>query len=278
MGNPFGEVFNQGDNSSIDSGQAGVQNDGQAQGTGYNPNFQPLLNDLPQDLHPKVLPHLQGWDQQVNSRFEKLQSDLAPFRSVLNQPGVTPEMLSNGLAMLNLLESNPRSLYDTLGSSFNFTVDSQQGSGQGQSLPGQDGQQSAEDPYAAKFAQMEQNMMKLGEHVLNGERAKQAAAEDAALAKEFADAHDKLGKFDETWVQARLVMNPDLSVVDAAKQYQTWFNQQLAAHGARPIIAGNSGGSGGVPGQTTTDVTKLSGKETRNLVADMIIAAKRQAQ
>lgn len=274
MGNPFGEIYNQGDSSSVDNTGSGVQGGGQAQGTGYNPNFQPLLNDVPQDLHDKILPHLQQWDKGVNERFEQLQSTYAPWKGILNS-GATPDMLQNGLNILNLLERDPESLFKALKDNYQFDQQQQQvQAGQGQSSPPQQAP-TEPDPYSqydARFQQVDQNFQTLAQHVLDMRHAEENAAMDAAIASEFATAHKKLGAFDDNWVRAYCIADPNLSIEQAAQNYQSWHRSELAKHGARPLISGSSG-SGGVPGNTV-DVTKLSGQQTRGLVADMIRAAK----
>lgn len=277
MGNPFGEqIYGQDSGqSSVDNSQSGMQDGGQAQGTGYNPNFQPLLQDIPQDLHSKVLPHLQQWDKGVNERFEKLQSDYAPWKPVLSS-GVTPEMVQNGLNLMNLLETNPQGLYQALADNYKFGQNQEQGlpgAGQGQTPPVQQAPTQGPDPYDLRFQQMEKNFTTVAQEVLNMRQAEQDARQDAMIAQEFDNAHRKLGAFDDQWVRAHCIADPNLSIEQAAKNYQTWYNGEMAKYGARPIITGSSGG--GVPGRNV-DVTKLSGSETRALAADMIRQAKQQ--
>lgn len=264
MGNPFGETDN---NSSLDIGADVGQNGDQAQGTGYNPNFQPLLSEVPQDLHPKIIPHLQQWDRGVNDRFQKLQSDYAPWKPILSS-GVTPDMAQNGLNILSLLERDPEALYRVLVDSYGFGKQEEESpSDQGQ----QQQQQQQLDP---RYDQLSKNFEVLAEHVLKGARQEQEAAADRALAVEFDQAHKKLGEFDDMWARAYCIANPEASVERAGKAYQEWYAQIAAKHGARPLISGGS--SGGVPGLGSQDPSKLSGKDTRSLVADMLRQAKAQ--
>lgn len=274
MGNPFGEqIYGQDSGqSSVDNSQSGMQDAGQAQGTGYNPNFQPLLNDIPSDLHAKVIPHLQEWDK----NYGQLQSEYAPWKPVLSS-GVTPEMVQNGLNLMNLLDSNPEGLWRALGDNYKFGQEQQQqanaGAGQGQTPLVQQQQQEQPNPYDLRFQQMEQNFTTVAQHVLQMRQQEEEARQDAAIAAEFEAAHKKLGKFDDQWVRAHCIADPNLSIEQAARNYQQWFNSQMAQYGARPIITGSSGG--GVPG-ANTDVTKLTGAQTRSLAADMIRQARAQ--
>lgn len=275
MGNPFGEqIYGQ---DSVDNGQGSGQDAGQAQGSGYNPNFQPLLQELPQDLHPKILPHLQQWDKGVNERFEKLQSDYAPWKPVLSS-GATPEMVQNGLNLMNLLETNPEGLWKALADNYKFGQEQQDlngGTGQGQAPPAQQAPTELDPVYAQRFQQLEQANVTLAEHVLNMRRQEEEARQDQMIAAEFEAAHKKVGAFDDQWVRAHCIADPNLSIEQAARNYQSWYNAEMAKHGARPIITGSSGG--GVPGHNV-DVTKLSGQQTRSLAADMIRQARAARQ
>lgn len=276
MGNPNGE-WNFGHDSgqsSLDNGQQGVQYGGQAQGTGINPNFQPLLSELPQDLHGKVLPHLQQWDKGVNERFEKLQSDYAPWKPILSS--ATPDVVQNSLALMNLLETNPKGLYEALRESYRFDQEQQQiQAGQGQAPPQQAPTHHLDPSVDMRFKQMEQNFTTVAEHVLQMRKQEEEARQDAMLAKEFEDAHKKMGDFDETWVRAQCLVNPNMSIAEGAKLYQQWYAAEMAKHGARPILTGSSGG--GVPGPNV-DVTKLNGQQTRAAALDIFRQMRRQSQ
>lgn len=279
MGNPWGEqIYGQDSGqSSLDNGNAGGVQGGQEQGNGFNPNFQPLLNELPQDLHSKVIPHLQQWDRGVQDRFGKLQSDYAPWKPILGS-GATPEMVQNGLSLMNLLDTNPEALWKALGENYKFGQ--QQDSGQGPTPPTQQAPADEIPDYARnlqqQYGQMEQNFTTLAQHVLEQRRAEAEAREDQALANEFKAAHSKLGDFDDMWVRGRCLADLNLSVEEAAKQYQAFEASIAAKYGARPIITGSSGS--GVPGQGSVDVRKLTPQETRGLAVDMIRQMKAQNQ
>lgn len=277
MSAPFGgQIYGQDSvNSSIDNNRTDVLNDVQAQGSGINPNFQPLLNDIPQDLHSKVIPHLQQWDKGVQDRFGKLQSDYAQWKPIVGS-GATPEMVQNSIALMNLLESNPEALYKALVDNYKF---GQEQAGQGQTPPNQQAPVVDDVPDYVKnlqsqYGRMEQGFTTLAQHVLQQRQAEEQAKEDAALANEFKAAHDKLGNFDDAWVRGHCLANLNLTVEEAAKQYQAFEASIAAKYGARPILTGSAGGT--IPGQNSVDVTKLNGAQTRSLAVDMIRQMKAQ--
>ncbi len=267
MSGPIGNIFND-DNSSLDNGTSTDQDDsnGQAQGN-YNPAFQPLLNDVPQDLHDKIIPHLNKWDQ----NFQKVQQGYAPWKPILDM-GVTPDTVQAGLNLVSMLENNPEALYKALVDYYKFGENKDVPS-QGQITENQNN--TEDDPYKDRFDQMERGFNTLAEHVLQQRQQEENAKADATLDQEFQAAKQKHGDFDEEWVIAKCMANSDLSIDSAAQMYQKWYQGQMAKFGAKPLIMG--GGGGGLP-QNNVDVTKLSGKDTRSLVAQMIEHAKQQSR
>ncbi|SRR5216110_3009193 len=267
MSEPLSNIFNNDQNSSLDNGSPSGQSGGaQAQG-GQNPAWGELLGELPQDLHQKVIPHLQRWDQGVNQRFQTVQQGYEPWKPIINA-GVTPDVAQAGLNLINMLESNPQALYSALKEYYKFDEQQQQQQGVQGPGQGQNTEPTVEDPYQQKFSQMEQGYNTLAQHVLEMKQQEVNARADAALESEFQAAKQKYGDiFDEEWVQAKCIANPNLSVEQAAGMYHQWYTQQAAKFGAKPLIMG--GGSNGLPNQHT-DVTKLSDRDTRSLVANML--------
>lgn len=278
MSSPFGNIFNN-DDSSLDStdsqGQTGDIGQ-QAQGNnGFNPAFTPLLNDIPQDLHSKVLPHLQEWDKGVAAKLNKVQQGYEPWKPIIDM-GVTPENVQIGLNLINLLEQQPETLYRALVDYYHFGDQQQQGApGQGQNTGNQQQQQQQEeDPYAQKYNQLEQGFNTLANHVLSQNKQQEQARADQALDTEIQAARKQYGDvFDEEWIIAKCMANDKLTIADAAKMYSEWYQKQAAKFGARPLIMG--AGGNGLP-QQNVDVTKLSPKDTRSLVAQMIEHANMQ--
>lgn len=269
MSGPLDNLFS--DDSSLDTGSGTGQNgNGMAQGN-YNPVFNEVLGQIPQDLHDKVVPVLQKWDQNANTKYQTVQQQYEPWKSVIGS-GVTPDIAQAGLNLINMLETNPQALYDALRNYYKF--DEQQQNNQGAPSQGQgtteQQNQIIEDP---RFAQMEQGYSTLAQHVLQMQQEKVNAQADAALEEEFAAAKSKHGEFDIEWVTAKCIANPNLTVDQGAQMYKQWYQQQAAKFGARPLIMG--GGGSGVP-QENVDVRKLDGKQTRSLVAQMLDQANAQ--
>src|SRR5689334_20171121 len=86
-----------------------------------NPAWNDVLNFIPEDKRPEVLPKLKGWDD----NFAKVQSEYAPYKPLLENK-VTMDDVQRAFAFANLVNTNPRALYDELGQRFGFGQGQQQ--------------------------------------------------------------------------------------------------------------------------------------------------------
>jgi hypothetical protein len=67
----------------------------------------------------------------------------------------------------------------------------------------------------------------------------------------------------------------NISLTEAAKKVQD-YNGKVAQRSAAPPAPSVMGASGSIPAAPNVDPTKLNGRETRNLVADILNQAKAQ--
>lgn len=96
-----------------------------------NPAWDAILGYIPEDKRPEVLPKFKEWDD----NFAKVQSEYAPYKPLLEHK-VPMEEVQRAFAFANLVNTNPRALYDELGQRFGF--------GQGQQQV--DNKEDEEDP------------------------------------------------------------------------------------------------------------------------------------
>lgn len=249
----------------------GYTGEGEAQGT--NPAWNEVLQEIPQDLHEKVTPYFQKWDKGVQDRFTKVQSDWAPWKN-LKDAGVDPETAQFGVNLARALQDDPRMVFDALREHYKFEANSSvPNNGQGQEEP-----KSPEEQYAAQFAKIEEQNRRLAEIMLaDKQQAQQAQLEaqaDAKLDQELSGLKQKYeqthGPFDESYVLAMMMNGQDAE--QAVQGFYSWRDQQVKSYRPRPLIIGSGGN---VPGQYS-DPKKLSDKDTRNLVAEMLNQANQQ--
>lgn len=93
----------------------------QTQEVKLSPAWNAVLEPLPQEFHKQITPKLQEWD----NNFAKVQSDYAPYKPLLEN-NVKFEDVQKAFQLVDLINSNPRAVYDQLGQRFGFN------SGQGQ--------------------------------------------------------------------------------------------------------------------------------------------------
>lgn len=86
-----------------------------------NPAWGDVLSYIPEDKRTEVLPKLQSWDD----NFAKVQSEYAPYKPLLEH-NVSVEDIQKAFAFANLVNSNPKAVYDELGQRFGFGQGQQQ--------------------------------------------------------------------------------------------------------------------------------------------------------
>lgn len=269
MGNPLSE--GSGSDTFGNSGGDGSGQDGSTyQG---NPSHQEFLNAIPEQYHEAVTPVLQKWDQGVNERFTKVQSEYAPWNDVI-QSGNTPQDVTLALNVLQTMLNNPREIYDALNSQYNFAdqttggqQSSQQNSNSGASDQGQNEPPDLQTAYDQRIAMIENNYQRLAEFMLNNQEQQQAAQEDQALEVELAGLKKKYGDFDEPYVLSQMLHLGKTSE-EAVQMFQQ-MTGRIAQQGPRPLLLGASGGA--VPGQGFNPV-KASDKEAKDVAVEMINA------
>lgn len=235
---------------------------------GHNPAWDEVLSVLPEQFHSVVTPHFQKWDQAANQRVESVNSQLAQFEAYKPyvEHGINSDELEQGLRLLYEINNNPQNVYQALQNAYNF------GQPEAPNQESEEGEELNLPPEIMEKLQSHDGMLNaVAQIVLNDAQAKQDAAADSALEKELSDLKAAHGEYDEDYVLAKMQLG--MSGEDAVKSYQALV-QRITPQPFAPTLLGSSGGNG-VP-SNAIDPTKLSGKETRNLVAEMLAAAQRQ--
>lgn len=252
----------------IEPGNEEVQGNTSDQGDspGLNPAWNDVLSILPEQFHSVVTPHFSKWDSEAQKRVESANSSLKEFEGFkpFVEHGISTDELEQGLRLMYEINNNPQSVYEALGNAYSF----------GQA-PGGSAETSEEEddeaPYGAeddpRYNQLQQGLELVSKIVLNDAKAKQDAQADMELNNELSSLTEKFGDYDMDYVLTKMMNG--MSGEDAVAAYQKLVTPKPFA----PTILGNSGGGSGLP-SNAIDPTKLSGKETRNLVAEMLAAAK----
>jgi hypothetical protein len=256
-----------------DSGQVQDNTPDQSDVPGPNPAWNDVLSVLPEQFHQVVTPHFQKWDQSAQSRIEAANNSLKEFEGFkpFVEHGINPQEVEQGLRLMWEINNNPENVYKALAEAYKF----------GQETPpvaklNNDGDDDDDDtPYgidpeiASKLEQQEGILQAVAQIVLNDAQAKEASKADSELETELAGLKQKYGEYDEDYVLTKMLNGA--SGEDAVKAYQSLVSNISQNRPFAPNVLGNSSGGTGLPSQAI-DPTQLSGKETRNLVAQMLQA------
>lgn len=242
---------------------------------GPNPAWNDVLSVLPEQFHSVVTPHFQKWDQSAQERITQANSSVAqyePYKAFIEH-GIEPSELENGLRLMYEVNNNPQAVWNALGKAYSLANDT--GNAE---VDDDDDEEEESSPDVGsqfqdhpKFAELQQGIELVSQIILNEQTEKANAQADAELDAELASLKKEHGDYDERYVMA-MMMNG--SSAEEAVQSFTELRNNLLQTNPRPFaphVMGNSGGGAGVPSQAI-DPTKLSGKDTRNLVAQMLQA------
>lgn len=95
-----------------------VQNQG-------HPAWQPYLKNIPEGLHGVVKPAFEEWDKSVNQRLSEVQSRYNPYKQFVDSK-VDPGQLRAAYELYSMMQSDPRRIYDAMGSNFGFADQGQE--------------------------------------------------------------------------------------------------------------------------------------------------------
>jgi hypothetical protein len=214
-----------------------------------NPAWDEILNYIPEDKRPEVLPKLKGWDD----NFAKVQSEYAPYKPLLEHK-VTMEDVQKAFAFANLVNTNPKALYDELGQRFGF------GQGQ-QQVPNKE--EDEDDPDFVKdqipdltkhpeFVKMQQTLQQFEQRAMEEAQRQEAAKVETQIESEFTaletQLKTKLSPKAREEILIRSVKIGDrtgnYSINEGYKDYASFVNQirnSRANNSAPRVFSGNGG-------------------------------------
>lgn len=241
---------------------------------GPNPAWNDVLSVIPEQFHNTITPHFQKWDQAAQAKIEAANNSLKEFEAYkpFVEHGINAQEVEQGLRLMYEINNNPENVYNALQNAYKFGQSSPVANAEGAEEEGEE-ELGIDPEIAEKLSQHDGLLQAVSQIVLNEQQAKQNAAADAALDKEIEALKAAHGEFDEDYVLTKMLNGTPAE--DAVKAYQSLV-QSLTPKPFAPNVLGSSNGGNGVP-SNAIDPTKLSGKETRDLVAQMLAQAAKQA-
>lgn len=271
MGTPV-----EGGNTEINFEPATVQDTGSDQSStpGQNPAWNDVLSILPEQFHTVVTPHFQKWDQAANTRITDLNSQLGQYEQykAFAEHGIDAEAIQQSLRLAQAIEQDPQGVYNALAEAYKFN---QQTETAGEEETYTEEASQYKDP---RVDALEQGVQMMAQLELERQQTMQAQEAETTLDRELAAAKQKYGDFNDQHVLPYISFGLDQGqTVEQAIDTFMAMKNQLLQNNPRPfapsIMGGSSSGQGvGLPSQTV-DVTKLSDKDTKTLVAEMLARA-----
>lgn len=249
-----------------------------------NPAWADALSGIPEEFHDGLKARFSDWDKGVQGRIDSVHGEYADFKA-FREAGIKPEDLQTAYGIYEALNTDPRKVYDALGSSYGYSVQPQaSGQPQGQvnpqqataEYPGQAQYNPEQAQHLQELQQLKQQSDTMARLLLQQEETRRAAEADAQLNKMLADAKTKHGDFDEKYVVA--YMHNGMNIDQAVGAYKQMVQDLLANHNRpqAPVVLTPGGGGGQLP-SNAIDPRKLNNAQTRSLVVDILKAANQGA-
>lgn len=214
-----------------------------------NPAWQEVLDKLPSEFHPQVLPKFKEWD----GNFAKVQSEFAPYKPLVEKK-VPYEVIENSMQLARIMNADPRSVWEELGKRYGFNSTEQgqqQFDEEDQDLEEPDPNDLSKNPQFAQLQQAYQSLQNQMQATLQQQQEAQAQRE---VENEWAALEKNVGtKFNDqvrTEIVRRAVYIGDqrgdgnYSLEEGYKDYAAFVNQirnQRANNTAPSVLSGNGG-------------------------------------
>lgn len=262
MGAPTESILG-GGNESVDSNATGTENT-----QSLNPAWNNLLGKIPSSLHPAIIPELEQWDKNFQTKTSEVQSQYSPYQNLIDNK-IDPSRIQSALDIIGLIEQDPRKFYDEMGNFYKDQWDQGQQSQEEEefSIGGAEEYDITQHP---KFKELMQNQENMAQYF-----AQQAQKEQLAKAEQEVDAEvktlsEKYGQFDENFVFS-LAVAQNIPLEAAVKVYVDHVNAIMTRQRPGDTAPSVFSGTGGVPAEKI-DPTKLDSKGTRQLVTQILEA------
>lgn len=250
----------------------------QGNDSGPNPAWGEVLGILPEQFHSVVTPHFTEWDKAANKRIESIKSQYEDY-AVFKEHGIGRADLEQGIRLVNMINENPKEVWEALATNFNLGAPDPTATPP-VNKPGEedDGTYTGDasqynDP---RVDQLQQGVELMAQMMLQQQQQEAQQAANSELDNDIAQIKEKHGDFNEQHLLPYIHygLEQGQTVAQAADAYFAMRNEMIqSAQAAKPfaptLMGGNSGNGAGLP-SNAIDVTKLSGNDTRKLVAEML--------
>lgn len=247
-----------------------------------NPNHQELLDKIPGELHPLVVPILKKWDQGVNDQFAKIRGEYdeyKPYKAFIDA-NLDPGFVQQAVQLVEQLKQDPKNVLEQINQNFDLGYVSKD------ALPETNPEEDLDFMNDDIFKDPRVKALADGlQQVQSQLKTQQEEDEQARALAEFEEELDTLEKkaeedklpFDRTFVMALVAQG--YNGEDAVNQ----FHKILAAQGLNgqqqqtteevntdaPAILGGSPAGSGLPNESV-QFGQLSRNDLNNTVEQLL--------
>lgn len=245
---------------------------------GVDPQWNSILQYVPEDKRSEVVPHISQYEQQYKPITEKYEN----WKSVVDSD-LTPAQVEQAVTVLDALEHRPQEVYELLGKHLGVTPGQAQQMVENAGLNNNNPENEPDpnDPLSKidltqhpEFARLKHGHDLMAQVLLaekqTQEQQRVQQEQDQALEKELSELKAKVGDFPEDEILMRMGYK-ELSAEEAFTEWQKSADQ-IRQRRPSPFVLGSQGGL--IP-KPPLDVKSLDSKGTKNLVAEMLAEAQR---
>lgn len=238
-----------------------------------NPPYYDDLMSLPEDIRVLVEPKFKEWDAKTTQKFQELHSEYEPWKDVI--ANFDPETVSQATQLADLLDKNPKALFDYMKEYFKFGDEQgQPGTVQPPAVVESTGE---EDDLLShpKFKEIETTVQQMATLLVSQQQQTTNAQMQQALDQTLAEFKQVLGDaYDD---DAEDLLLNRLGIDGDPESTLKWYTDKVlkgqipgTAGVAAPVVTSADGGStvsalsgGKKPGE-------LTNKETTDIVVQML--------
>ena len=239
-----------------------------------NPAWEEALSQIPEEFHPALTPKLNEWDQ----NFQKVQQTYAPYKELVDAE-IPFEQVQRALQINDLINSNPRGVYDFLQTQYNYGASSvtgpQENNAEDEFVYDADENDISKHPLVQELSQKVSSFENYFQTQQQRELENRVQQE---IEGTFNQISGKYGELDTQTKQdiARLAMGAgDNDLSKAADDYFTRFRQPArASDTAPPVLRGNGRVASGIQ---LSDLANMDSDERVKHLAAMMEAQGRNS-
>lgn len=258
-----------------------TENEPQGQDLQGHPAWQSILDKLPEDLRPLIVPELEAWDKGVQAKVQGLHSQYDPYKEFAENQ-IDAETLKQSLYIANHLQSDPEGFVRRAIENFGLDILNPNNEQDNDDMLKWDGEDITKHPqFQALATQLEA--------INQWKQQQDQQVEQTQQEKQLEDYLDGLqeqnkdkGEFDRLYVSA--LMANGLKGEDAVNQFYETVNgyaskllpgnqqQQQTQQQTQqpPVVMGGAGNAGSGSPNNPVNMGSLKNGEVSDLVIEML--------